>query len=336
MSHLDEGTVHALLDGEIPSTELAPIQAHLADCAECQARLDAERELLGAADRLVGLIEAPAESEARAIGSPRMGNRRRWTRDLAWAASIIGAVGLGYAARDLRIGPGPVRQLDSSAANILTREAADATSPAPTVVSGSAEAPRRGGQPTLPTGSALRSPPSAAASAAATQSPGLDSRIARDEERAKPQPHPIPTPADPKVGAEVAGVGTGAAPPASFRQEVVGRLNELRTRDAQGVDRPVAAPAAVSAAKLAALPQPESVSFPEALRRLNGSLRLIPGLIPIRLEAQGGMVRVIYPVSEGELVLEQRLVEGQMVFNLFGPPGFPADSLDRLRARVRE
>jgi hypothetical protein len=86
--------------------------------------------------------------------------------------------------------------------------------------------------------------------------------------------------------------------------------------------------------KLAA--PPEVLTFPEALRRLGGSIRLIPGLIPIRLEAQGTEVRVVYPTGQGELLLRQELVNGQLVFRLSGPPGFAADSLERLRARVRE
>ena len=60
MSHLDDGMIHALLDGEIPSAELPPIQAHLGACAECRARLAEEQELLETSDRLIDLIEVPA------------------------------------------------------------------------------------------------------------------------------------------------------------------------------------------------------------------------------------------------------------------------------------
>ncbi len=80
----------------------------------------------------------------------------------------------------------------------------------------------------------------------------------------------------------------------------------------------------------------DSISFPEALRRLNGSIRLIPGLVPLRLEAIGPFVVVVYPVPRGELRLMQQVVDGQLVHQLIGPRGFPADSLELLRARVRE
>ena len=64
MPHLDEGTLHALLDGEIPSAELPPIQAHLGACAECRARLAEEQELLAESDRLIEVLELPPAAPA--------------------------------------------------------------------------------------------------------------------------------------------------------------------------------------------------------------------------------------------------------------------------------
>ena len=72
------------------------------------------------------------------------------------------------------------------------------------------------------------------------------------------------------------------------------------------------------------------------MKRLNGSLRLIEGLVPVRLEVLGPDVRVVYPLTKGELLLSQRLENGKIVFRLEAPLGFPVDSLERLRARVRE
>lgn len=57
MSHLDEGTLHALLDGELGSTEVMEIEAHLDGCTACSARLRDAREFLGEADRLVGRVQ---------------------------------------------------------------------------------------------------------------------------------------------------------------------------------------------------------------------------------------------------------------------------------------
>src|SRR5512147_2274115 len=62
MPHLDTGLIHALLDGEIPSTELPPLQSHLARCAECRGRVDTERALL---EEAVVLIDQLQISDSR-------------------------------------------------------------------------------------------------------------------------------------------------------------------------------------------------------------------------------------------------------------------------------
>jgi hypothetical protein len=60
MSHLDEGTLHALLDGELDLHEVKEIQAHIGSCAACGTRLREVKEFHGESDRLVGVLEVPA------------------------------------------------------------------------------------------------------------------------------------------------------------------------------------------------------------------------------------------------------------------------------------
>ena len=57
MSHLDEGTLHAMLDGELEPNDVAEIQAHLASCSSCGLRLREVREFLDEADRLIASVE---------------------------------------------------------------------------------------------------------------------------------------------------------------------------------------------------------------------------------------------------------------------------------------
>jgi hypothetical protein len=79
----------------------------------------------------------------------------------------------------------------------------------------------------------------------------------------------------------------------------------------------------------------QAVDFPEAVRRLGGRIRLVDGLIPSRLEALGDTVRVGYRVGRGQEVwLRQFRVGDTVAFALLPPPGFPADSLARLTARI--
>lgn len=60
MSHLDEGTLHALLDGELDNHEVAEIQAHLGSCSSCGLRLREVKEFLSEADRLIGSVNLDA------------------------------------------------------------------------------------------------------------------------------------------------------------------------------------------------------------------------------------------------------------------------------------
>ena len=102
MSHLDPGLLHELLDGEIPSADLAPIQAHLASCEECRARLEYERQLQSDADGLVAAIELPPVADHRCLAPSNGRPARRGVPDSHGQRSLILAVGLGYLVR----GPG--------------------------------------------------------------------------------------------------------------------------------------------------------------------------------------------------------------------------------------
>jgi hypothetical protein len=60
MSHLDEGTLHALLDGELETHEVAEIQAHLGSCSSCGLRLREVKEFYTEADRLIASVDVEA------------------------------------------------------------------------------------------------------------------------------------------------------------------------------------------------------------------------------------------------------------------------------------
>jgi Putative zinc-finger len=63
--HLDEGTLQALLDGELPPGERAEAEAHVASCPPCAATLNELRALAERASGLLALADA-APSVARA------------------------------------------------------------------------------------------------------------------------------------------------------------------------------------------------------------------------------------------------------------------------------
>ena len=70
MSHLDEGTLHALLDGELDLHEVKEIQAHIGSCAACGTRLREVKDFHGESDRLVGALQVPVSPSRRTAVPP--------------------------------------------------------------------------------------------------------------------------------------------------------------------------------------------------------------------------------------------------------------------------
>ncbi len=110
MQHVDEGLLHAWLDGERAALGPAPaeeVRRHLEGCAECRTRLGEARALRDRADALlrgsgpVGVEIPPFEALA---GRAAPARRPRRMAPLAWAASLVLAVGAGWLARGV---PGP-------------------------------------------------------------------------------------------------------------------------------------------------------------------------------------------------------------------------------------
>lgn len=131
MPHVDDGTLHALLDGALRAEEperADEVETHLETCADCRARLQQAEELRGIASGIMASLDADADLPvspdfgdviARADSSlpgsripgsheGRVQRQYRWTRGLAWAATVVVALGTGYLARDLT-GPEPQR-----------------------------------------------------------------------------------------------------------------------------------------------------------------------------------------------------------------------------------
>ena len=94
MLHADDGTLHAYLDGELSALEVARLEAHLAECAPCRARVAEARDVVARSSRILALAEPPERTAPplHQLRHPRPVLRLRVP--LAWAAGIA-AVLLG-------------------------------------------------------------------------------------------------------------------------------------------------------------------------------------------------------------------------------------------------
>jgi hypothetical protein len=330
MQHLEEGYLHAIADGEVPSDELVAVREHLDACESCRARLDAARNEAETARELIELIEVPvgpSGSGGRAMPGPEV-RGFRWVRPLAWAASLVLAAGIGYMNRPgvdalLSTPPEPV-----SIGRIDT-VFLDVPAPSGPTVNQPVEADRL-------KESAAPPPP---------QSPRPQSPA--PEAEAGPPPAPVPA-RQQAAGARAEEVQSAKKleskdADANFNQAVRERAaNDARDQTTQlRANRPPpAAPSVAGAtaesrlmAKSAADAAPTIISFPRAVELLGGRIKLIEGMVPARLEALGRTVRVIYLIDEGDLVLAQVAAPDSVNWALSGP--LSADSLASLRARIK-
>jgi hypothetical protein len=98
MSHVDDGTLHAYLDGELSPPEAQGVAGHLAQCPGCRGRLEEERAVITRATKLLGRAAPPD----RELPPFRAGDvqplARLWWKarlPLAWAATVALALGIG-------------------------------------------------------------------------------------------------------------------------------------------------------------------------------------------------------------------------------------------------
>jgi hypothetical protein len=245
MSHIDEGLLHAYLDGETAGAERSVLEQHVAGCVECCARLEEARALR---DRSTGILSGsgpatvtPPPFEEVVARSRSVEARRRVFRlnrltTLGWAATLVIAVGVGWIARGtLGIGERATQQpgvaaVDSAAPH-LAEQIAEPESGAGTAERTLAQAPMR--ESTEESGRAQRrdepAPPAALKSevAPAEEEPA-DYRPEAEEARAKMAQADV----ERQPAAGVAAPATPAAGEARARAPATPAAGEARARGA--------------------------------------------------------------------------------------------------------
>jgi hypothetical protein len=131
MQHLDEGTIHAWLDGALSSEEAARVEAHLGSCSMCADATAEARGLIAASSRiLTALDDVPS---VRVSPGARWGRRSLTTwlvrEKIAAVVSLViagGALALVMARNTPRSS-----EIDLASEPVRTFELAAADSPAP-------------------------------------------------------------------------------------------------------------------------------------------------------------------------------------------------------------
>ncbi|HEV2749676.1 MAG TPA: zf-HC2 domain-containing protein [Gemmatimonadales bacterium] len=131
MSHVDDGTLHAYLDGELSPPEAQSVEAHVAQCPACRERLEEERALIARAAELLARA-APPDRDLPPFrpGDVRPPVRLWWQArlPLAWAATIALALGIGSYLGERR--STRLEQMPSEHPAVASRVAQNAPAPA--------------------------------------------------------------------------------------------------------------------------------------------------------------------------------------------------------------
>lgn len=333
MPHLDDGRIEELLDGEIASGELAAIQEHLASCESCRARLDTARALADEAGELLfALDDAPSGAAVDVIAPPAR-RATRWPRRLAHAATLVIAAGAGYLARGPFVAPETPSPIETTAATATPVQATAPVESPPGPVAGDAPATRsesfRDAAPAIdapppPRASAPMAPPRAEEALRAGE---RTAEVARGEVRALQADRDARDVDTEPVARRFAQTPAGA---------VGNSLAAGRTADAvDAAQRLAAEPTVRDQVTSKQVIAPDTIDLAEAVERLGGSIRLVDGRFPVRIEALGDEVLVVYR-GPGEFRLAQSRIDGRITWRLVVPEGFPADSLAAIRRRVND
>jgi hypothetical protein len=103
--HIDEGTIHAWLDGALSADRAREVEAHVSHCASCSSAVAEARGLIAGASRiLTALDDVPANVTPKRTSPAAPPKRQRQWRAAPWvtgiAAALILAVGLTTWNRD--------------------------------------------------------------------------------------------------------------------------------------------------------------------------------------------------------------------------------------------
>jgi hypothetical protein len=106
MRHIPEDELHAYLDQGLSRTQCVEIESHLAECVSCRASRDRIAALRDRTTALLARLAPPLRvppgfESIRRLAAEHASERRRRLQLMAWAASLVLAVGLGWTASSM-------------------------------------------------------------------------------------------------------------------------------------------------------------------------------------------------------------------------------------------
>lgn len=306
---LDEGVLHAFLDGALPAEEAAGIEARARASAETRAQIDLARQLRTEAETLIELVQleptfrgaAPITRRDAVAAAARPGGtaaparapwyRRRLDRSaMGWAAGLLLLVGAVWFGTPTGSSGAPEAKL--AAAPAPTAEAAPSPAAAP------ASAPT----------AAVPDMKAPAMAAAAKASPPAATAGAADRARLASAPAvAAAAPAAPPPAAELPAPSLAAADAAGATANALRETEERKFETAS----PPSAPARLRRAAPTVSSEERPGSAPDALAKLGANavpVLQVAGLGAGRIEQlSDGGVRTVYEGANGAppIVLEQ-------------------------------
>ena len=285
MQHPDDGLIEEYLDGELAPPARADLEAHLAGCEACRERFDAARRYFAEATNLIEQLGEPIPAvplPPTAIAPlPARPPARLPVRQVAWAATLVLAAGLGYASGTWRA------QSEGADLEVASPAAAPAPSSPPAQelsAQGQAKAEE------LPT------------SLPATKPSGREAERRDQAAAGPPSRRPAVQPSEPAAGGRAANA-----------------LDQLRDEDRllrEAEEAKEVSSLAKSAAEPSSRRAAERASLDDAVRVLGGSIRLIDGMevemvqIEQPVVGEPAVVVLTYRDAAGNpVVLRQRRAE---------------------------
>jgi RNA polymerase sigma-70 factor (ECF subfamily) len=132
MQHLDEGTIHAWLDGALPQLDAEQVAKHAAECASCAAAVAEARGIIAGSARIVSALDdvpggvIPGRTTRGPTGSSAWGRLRLTPGRAALAATILLAVSTTLT---LRSSSSPSIEADSGVTADAIKPATPAAAP---------------------------------------------------------------------------------------------------------------------------------------------------------------------------------------------------------------